>query len=220
MRDLLELAVSNEVLPFTILLAPIFIYWGFCLLGLLDLDFLDIDFESDTEISQEGLEAEAGSASSSSSGFLDQIQGVMKFMNAADVPVMVVLSFLVVVLWVFIMVGHLAMAGLNLPFFAGWWPLTALVGSTFLTKGLTAPLSPLFTSFKEDEAKDPIIGKTAVVRTSSLSSRGGQVKLEHRGGTTYLNARTPEGSEDLPRDTEVLIYKYDGDSGEYLVRSL
>ena len=42
MKEIWDLATNGQVLPFTLLLIPVALYWLLALLGTLDLDFLDV----------------------------------------------------------------------------------------------------------------------------------------------------------------------------------
>ena len=218
MKEIWELAISPGVLPFSILLIPVACYWLLCLVGIADLDMFDVDFdaEGNTSIEMDGDGAldDGGDSTNGThgGGFL---HGIMNFFNAADVPVMLVLSLLIVLLWMFAMLGNMALPLLG-PSLVG---LGALVLALLGTKILTAPLRPIFHKLNEEKS-DPVIGKVAIVRTSTVHEKGGQITLEHRGTTNHLNACTAPGSSEITKNCEVIIYGYDEDSGLYLVKEM
>lgn len=220
-NEIWELAISPGVLPFSILLIPVACYWLLCLIGIVDIEMFDVDFDDGGDASagldgDGGLEMESdgdGSSEGAPSGGV--MHSVMNFFNATDVPLMLVLSLLIVLLWMFAMLGNLSLPLLGPSLVA----LGALVLAILGTKLLTAPLRPIFRSLKEEET-DPVIGKTALVRTSTISEKGGQITLEHRGTTNYLNARIASGTTEIARNSEVIIYGYDQDSGLYLVKEM
>ncbi|MGE9268044.1 MAG: hypothetical protein ACQKBY_08100 [Verrucomicrobiales bacterium] len=211
-KEVWEMAISPGVLPFSLLLVPVALYWLLCLVGIADLDFLDADFETEAEASVD-VEGELSEGDSTQSGGF--LHSVMQFFNATDVPVMLVLSVFLVLLWMFAMIGNLVLPLLGPSVIA----LASLVGGALATKLLTQPLRPLFRKLK-DEEKDPVIGKTAVVRSGELDDKVGQVMLEHRGTTNYLIARVADGTASVAKGREVIIYGYDEESGLYLVKSL
>ncbi|MFP6881689.1 MAG: hypothetical protein VCA34_12105 [Roseibacillus sp.] len=51
-KGIWDLAISGQVLPFTLLLVPIILYWLMAAIGALDLEFLNVDFDAhvDTDI--------------------------------------------------------------------------------------------------------------------------------------------------------------------------
>lgn len=218
MREIWELTISPGVLPFSILLIPVACYWLLCLVGIADMDMFDVDFDADgnssIEMDGDGSLDDGGDTTDGShgGGFL---HGIMNFFNATDVPVMLVLSLLIVLLWMFAMLGNLTMPLLGPSLVA----LGALVLALLGTKLLTAPLRPIFHKLNEEEA-DPVIGKVARVRTSTIDEKGGQITLEHRGTTNYLNACIAPGSSEIVKNREVIIYGYDEDSGLYLVKEM
>lgn len=219
MKELWELAISPGVLPFSLLLIPIALYWVFCLLGFLDLDFLDfdLDFDADVDVDVDG----AGEGNHGGGVFSGMVQGALRFMNATDVPLMAVLSFLFIFLW------GLAMAGNHLfnpdsgEFVASMIGLGSLVGAVFLTKWLTAPMKPFFRTLKGTEGESkPVVGRTGTVRSRVIDEHSGQVEVEDPEAPLLVNARLSPGSDALARGAKVLVYQHDAERGIYLVRSL
>ena len=49
MKEFWDLATGPQVLPFTLLLIPVGVYWLLALVGTVDLDFLDIDLDTGTD---------------------------------------------------------------------------------------------------------------------------------------------------------------------------
>ena len=49
-KEIWDLATNGQVLPFTLLLIPVALYWLLALLGTLDLDFLDVDLDPGLDI--------------------------------------------------------------------------------------------------------------------------------------------------------------------------
>ncbi|WP_193212922.1 hypothetical protein [Luteolibacter marinus] len=208
MKEILELAISPQVLPLTILLVPVALYWVLNMLGAVDLDFLDVDFDTD------GPDGDSGD----SGGMLSS---ALRIVNAKDVPLMVVLSVLVILLWTCAMLGNLWFNQAQSGTTGGIVALGSLAGAVILTRFVVAPLKPLFRLLKSDDEKHvPVIGRTGIVRTAEVDERSGQVEIENAGAPLYLNARVAAGSSPLPRDAEVIVIAHDADTGVYTVRSL
>ena len=209
-----ELSISAAVLPFTLLLIPIALYWGLCLVGMLDFEFLDVDFDMDAE-GGEGGEAEGGS------NFLgDSFHTALKAVNATDVPVMIVLSILVIMLWCCTMLGNLwfnkdGESGLAVAIALG-----GLVSAVLLTRLTTTPLKPVFRALKgSGTANRPVVGRVGKVRSRVLDTKGGQIEVEDAETPLLLSARLSEESESLVRGDEVIIYRYEQEKGICYVRS-
>lgn len=218
MKEIWELAISPGVLPFSILLIPVACYWLLCVVGIADMEMFDLDFDADGNSSIEmdgdgGLDGDGDATDGASGGGF--MHSILHFFNATDVPVMLVLSLLIVLLWTFSMLGNMALPLLGPSLVALGALILALIG----TKILTTPLRPLFRKMNE-EVLDPVIGKIARVRTSIVDEKGGQITLEHRGTTNYLNACISLGASEISKNSEVIIYGYDGEKGLYLVKEM
>lgn len=199
-QEFWNILTSDSVLPFSLLLIPFGIYWIIFCFG-----FIDLDLEGD------------GDGSHDHGALHGALSSVMRFMNAHDVPVMLVLSLITLFTWVAAMIGAVLIPA-TVPFREATIAITAIIIGIILTKVLTRPLAPLFKFIKSAEPADPIIGKAGIVRTREITQEKGQVEVLHRGIDALLTARLPEGAAPLPRGTEVIIYDHNSDTGIYSVR--
>ncbi len=219
MKEIWNLAISPQVLPLTILLVPVALYWLLNVLGAVDLDFLDVDFDS------HGHGAD-GAHSHSHDGHHDSshdswLHGALRFVNATDVPVMIVLSVLVILLWACAMIGNLWFNAQQSGLTGGIIVVSALVAAVLLTRLVVAPLKPFFRMIRgDDEKHPPVVGRTGMVRTAWVDERSGQVEIEMQGAPLLINARVATGTFSLPRNTEVIVIANDPETGIYTVRSL
>ncbi len=213
MSELFENALSPINLPLTILLAGVMGYWVLCLIGLLDIDFLDVSFgDGDGAIGNDGGGGDGP--------LLGAFQSALRFLNATDVPVMVVLTFLTVFLWGGSMLGNYYFNPDGSELRAGLLLIPVLIGSLLLTRFATAPLRPLMRQMKNppEETVRSVIGRLGTVRTVELTDRFGQVELLPPGPSLLLNARVAPGAEPLAKDNRVLIVDYDAKADTYRVR--
>jgi len=212
-KEIWILAISPQVLPLTILLVPVALYWLLNVLGAVDLDFLDVDVDMDLDAhSHDGHDD-----SSHDSWF----HGALRFVNATDVPVMIVLSFLVILLWACTMIGNVWFNTQQSGLAGGIIVGAALVASVILTRFAVAPLKPFFRLIRADDEKHPpVVGRTGIVRTAWVDERTGQVEIEMQGAPLLLNAKVAAGTFSIPRNTEVLVISHDTGTGVYTVRSL
>ncbi len=209
MKEIWELATSAPVLPLTILLVPVGIYWLLSFIGAVDHDLFGVDLD--------GTDGHHGH----DHPFLGWMHGALRILNAKGVPVMIVLSVLIVYLWGCTMLGNL---WFNPELAAGRGSLIclgALAAALVLTRLTVTPLKPLFLLIQDDvEPAKPVIGRSGIVRTAFVNERDGQVEIENAGAPLLLNARTAEGDEPISRGTAVLVIHHEESSGIYIVRSL
>ena len=92
MKELWDLAIGPQVLPFTLLLLPVFLYWLLAALGTLDLDFLNVDLDADVDMDVDGdLDVDAagvgdGAPDGGPGVFMSGLHGALRAVNATDVP--------------------------------------------------------------------------------------------------------------------------------------
>ncbi len=198
------------MLPMTILLVPVGIYWLLSIVGAVDHDILGLDLDG-----VDGHDAHDGHP------FSEFMHGALRILNAQGVPVMMVLSILIAYLWGCSMLGNL---WFNKGFSGGmgfFVSLGGLAAAVVLTRLTITPLKPLFRLMQDDpEAAKPVLGRSGIVRTAFVNEREGQVEVENAGAPLLLNARVAVGSPPLPRGTAVLVISYDEPTGIYIVRSL
>jgi len=208
-KEIWNLATSAPMLPLTILLVPVGIYWVLSIIGAVDHELFGLDLD--------GADGQGGDHHP----VAELMHGALRILNAEGVPVMMVLSILIAYLWGGSMLGNLWFNPALSGGIGGLVTLGGLVGAIVLTRLTVTPLKPLFRLMQEDpEAAKPVLGRSGVVRTAFVSERDGQVEVENPGAPLLLNARTATGSPPLPRGTPVLIIRYEDSTGIYIVRSL
>jgi hypothetical protein len=205
--ELWEQAILPYNLPFTLLLGLVVVYWLLTLIGALGIDSLDMHHDAGGD---------------DASGHLSDIPGAMlRVVNAGFVPLTVVLSILILMMWIgSITLNFYFNPGKSWLLAAGFL-VVAFVLAVIATKILTQPLVPLMRKLKDAEKVAPVIGEVGVVRSIEMDSKYGQVEVERPGGATaLLNARLGTDAEPVPRGTPVAILSLDESSGLYLVRAL
>ncbi len=205
--ELWEQAILPYNLPFTILLGLVVVFWVLTLIGAVGMDSLDGDLDVGGD--------DAG-------GDLGDIPAAMlRVVNAGFVPLTVVLSILILMMWI----GSITLNYYFNPgqswLLAGGFIMAAFVLAVVATKILTQPLVPLMRRLKEAENVAPVIGEVGIVRSIEMDSKFGQVEVERPGGASaLLNARLGADAEPVPRGTSVAILSLDEATGLYLVRAL
>lgn len=222
---LIESLNYANILP-TGLLLFVMTYWVIVLMGLLDMNSLDVDvdvdadldvdFDTDVDIDTDvDVDADSGlSASDSISWF----NNVLIFFNLQHVPLMVFFTFWFLPTWLItINLNHLfgnESFVISLAFF-----VPALLVSLFLAKFLTIPLAKVFKKMNTDiEVTDPI-GKLAEVRLPIANNKMGQATIhDTNGNVVSINIITQKNQEIL-KGSQVLILEYVEKERAFLVES-
>lgn len=194
-------------LPFAVPFALLCLYWLISIIGLFDFD-ADLDFELDADTDVGGL----------SGG----IKSLLSFVNAADVPIMLVLTFISGIGLVLNTFANSMMNPTGNLWIAAGIMFAGLIASSIITRYVTKPLKPLFTVLRKDEeAKIPIIGRVGVVKSSSIDQDFGQVEVVHENNSpSLLNCILSEREEPLKKGDKVLVISQDEESGKFVVCSL
>jgi len=205
-KELWEQAILPYNLPMTILLGMMIVFWLFTLLGAVGMDSLDVNLDADTDVDAN----------------LGDIPGAMlRVVNVGMIPVTVVLSILILLMWISVMVlnfylnpGHSWLVAL------GFLAAAFIIG-VIGTKLITQPLVPFMRRLKEAENAAPVIGEVGVVRSIEMDSTYGQVEVQRPDGApAILNAKLGIDAQPVPRGTEVAIISMDEKTGVYLARAL
>jgi hypothetical protein len=211
-KEIWQLATSPGILPATLLLIPILLYW---IIGACGVFQLDLDGVDPTSLDTNG----DGHTDHHDGPLANIMSGMMRLVNASDIPLMVVITLLVIFLWTCLMIAHHLFGTSPLP---GWsLTLGAFTASLLLTRITTPPLRPFFRALKKDsELHVPIVGRTGVVRTHELTASHGQIEVPDPIGPMLLNARLKPGSPPLKKGDEVIIFEYDPERSLYFVKAI
>ena len=94
MIDFLQLCISPIILPFTILMGVAMLYWLTFIFGAVSLDTFDIDYDPDVG---GDLDVDCDVDGHTSGG--GALMSFLKLFNVGDVPIMILITTLVVVMW-------------------------------------------------------------------------------------------------------------------------
>ncbi len=196
-------------LPFTITFGLLCLYWLISVLGVFDFGTdvdLDIDADMDADIS----------------GLGGAMKGILSFVNAADVPIMLILTFISGIGLILNITMNSAFNPNGNIWIAICIMLIGLLVSAVITRYVTRPLKPLFQLLKKDEErKVPIIGRVGIVKSGSLDQEFGQVEVAHESNSpSLLNCVLSERNKPMKKGEKVLIIAQDEISQKYVVCSL
>ncbi|CAN5903691.1 hypothetical protein BH24BAC1_BH24BAC1_27360 [soil metagenome] len=202
MPELLEAALSPANIFPTALLGFVLLYWGAVILGLLDLDFLDIEVETDT-----------GEVDGSAVAWLNS---ALAFFNLGKVPLMLFMTFLALPFWVIsLLANHYLVAWSELLGLVLLLP--AFVLSLFVAKVLTQPFVKMFAALeKEHDSKETIIGQMCTVILPASATEMGQATVPTKGSPLLLNVKTTRGAT-LRKGETALVIDYNEHHKIYLI---
>ena len=193
MQEVLDASLHLVNLPYTILLLTVLVYWSAVIVGALDVDLFDGSADVD---------ADAG--------------GFLGFFNPGQVPVMVLVSFGVFIMWI---VSMLVTQQFELT--SGWVLLALFVPNTLISftmaRYLTSPLRLVFRKLDEDAVDHiAVVGNLCLIRSTEISEFKGQAEVEVSGAHLVINVRTKEG-EVVQRGDEAIVVEYLTEEDCYLV---
>lgn len=214
---MLEFLFSGPLLPLTVLLGLVAVYWLFVVAGALDLDFLDVDFDvtdadvdldfevnGDADLDGADLDADATGAS----GW----HRALAFLHLGVVPFMVVFSLLVLGWWTAAAIGLGVLGAGAFVALAGGFAVALAA-----TKLATWPLARLFRQLKAAEAPVKIVGRVCEAVTTVDHERLGQAQLDTDGAPLLLTVKTTQPGERVARGGRALVIARSDDGRYYLV---
>lgn len=194
---------------FTFFLLICTLFWLVAVLGIVDLDVLDIpDADGEPGINQ------------TDSTSPNVLAGLMLKFGLYGVPVTIILSFIALFGWfisyfiVHFLFGFIP-AGI-LTYLAG---LPVLLGTLYIAVMITAqvikPLRSLFHKASQNTLKE-VLGQTAIVRTSRVDANFGEVLLADGGAGLIFKARST-GDEIFKKGDRVVLLEYKEVENHYRV---
>lgn len=193
-----QIVTSFPTVIFTLLLVLCVLYWAVAVLGLVDLDILDIDFDGDIDAA-DSIEAQTGLA------------GLLLKFGLAGVPLTITLTILSLIGW---LISYYISYFLRtvVPDGPLLWLLSipVLLVVTYVSVMITAqiikPIRKLFSKLNVDETKH-IIGQTVTVRSAVVNSERGEGLMNDGGAGILLNIRAFNDTEFVKGDKVVVIEK-------------
>ena len=219
MNAFIQDTLHPNVLIYSILLILVLLYWITVLIGALDLDFLDVEFDTDAEVDVDidaGGEVDTDSEVSTEGGGMGWIMSTLSFFNLGKVPFMIFLSALIISLWTYAMLTHtLFPQSHQWSFFLTLVPFLFL--GLFTTKIITLPLKGIHKQLNQTGTrKKELVGKMATVKLNIQPGRKGQIELDHND-QHFLLTVSSDADIALEKGSKVIIVEYDDTKDHYLV---
>jgi hypothetical protein len=219
MGEIIHEALLIYNLPLTLLLGLSVAYWISVCFGMLDIGSFDADIDMLADVDV-GADADAHAHGHGDIGG-GAMMALARFVNIHEVPLMVVLSFQFVFMWMIGMISNYYLNPAESILVGGGLLVGNLIVSAILTRLATAPLKPLMRGLKKEwDDAGPIIGNTGTVKTSEVNETFGQVEILRQGAPTLCTARTPEGAEPIRRGENALVIDYNTETQTCIVKRL
>jgi hypothetical protein len=182
---------------FTFVLALCVLYWLLAVLGVVDIEMLDIDgVDADVDLGNEATSANA-------------LAAVMLKFGLSGIPVTIIVSFLSLFGWLasyyivhylspMIPAGMLRYSFGLLVLFVAFWL------GVLLTAVIVILLRPMFQKVEQQTIKR-VLGKSAVVRTSKVTDSFGEAFLDDGGAGLILKVRSEKDQTFVKGDKVVLL---------------
>lgn len=177
---------------FTILLVACLIFWLVAILGVVDIDSLDLPDVGGGE-----------------PGMVNGAAGLLMKLGIQGVPIAVSLSFIALFGWT---ISYNAVHFLQVASFPDpiRWVIStvifigAFIGASIITGWVTRPLRGLFIKMSQDFTKS-VLGQSAIVRTSRVDEKFGEAVLEDGAAGLILKVRSYAGTQFSKGDKVVLL---------------
>lgn len=207
MTEFIQAILSPVNLVFTVLMGCFFCYWLIVMIGMIDLDALD--FEMDLDLDAD-VDAGAGGGA---------WMGVLKFLNVGEVPLMILLSVFVMVMWLMGVLAHMLIGAWSIGVqLIALLPMLVLAG--LATKVLTHPARKLFAQLDEDAKAGSVtvLGQRCRVTSATVDDQFGQAEIETNASPVRINVKTPSKDVVLQRGEEAVVVIDRNEKGIYTIR--
>ncbi|BDD09346.1 hypothetical protein FUAX_17780 [Fulvitalea axinellae] len=187
MKELMFLALSGPNLIATSLLVFVLVYGLVAMLGLVEMDSVDIDFDVDADAD---VDVDVDSDVSTGGGGM---HGFLSFFNLGRFPLMIYLSVLALPFWVLSILMTATLADLSLPMWIGYLGLLPiLLISMFIAKFLSTPIAKLW--YKLDGHEEVTMeGQVCHLLYKADSESLSQAEVEWSGDKLRVNVKAMDG---------------------------
>lgn len=199
MTEIIKNAVTGVNIIPTAILAFSLLYWLVVIVGAIDIDFLDLDFDG-------GADADVG-------GFY----GILVFLNIDKLPLMLVVSVASLIFWIISMLTYylpIDIGGL----LNGLLLIPALLVSLLISKFVTSPLKGIFISNNaQDDRFNEIKGQLCILVCDVRGGRLGQASIKRDGASLLINVKAKYEEDTFYKGEEAYVSKKDSDKNIYYI---
>jgi hypothetical protein len=214
MNDFLLTIVSFPTVFFTFWLGVAALYWLFAAFGLVDIEVFDVDLPD--------LDGQMTLNAQGEQTFAEIFAGILLRLGLNGVPVTIIITFLAVFGWLasyYLSYFAAAIFGYNWTRYVIGLPVIAasLYGAVLVTAQVIKPLRQFF-SKAEQYTEKKILGQTAIVRSSKVDQRSGEVNFDDGGAGLIIKVRAM-GDNQFVRGDRVVLLEYLAAENVYRVLS-
>jgi hypothetical protein len=204
MAELWSIAVSGPTIFPTLFLAVIILYWISVIVGALDMDLFDVDIDVSPDVDADAdvdIDAEATAHGVSSGPF----QAALIFFNLADIPLMLFISFWVLLTWVGTVTLEylLGSPGTVLSFVILFGNIFTML---FAAKIITTPLKGILKK-SNDISKRKTVGQLCKLLSDLEPGRLGQGEVKTGEAPLVVNVMTRPDCSMKKGQTALIIEK-------------
>lgn len=199
MTPFYQTVTSFPTAIYSVLLIVCALYWVVAVLGIVDLEVIDIDLDGDID-------------SADSDSVQEGIAGLLHRLGLGGVPLTIVLTFISIIGWLicYYTTFHGAKLLPDLIVIRLLAGLLIFVLATYVavlaTAQLIKPLRAMFKKLDYNETKH-ILGQVVVVRSALVNQSKGEAELNDGGAGLLLNIRST-GDDEFSKGDEVVVVEY------------
>jgi hypothetical protein len=220
----MELFLSNltsfPVVIFTFLLAIIICYWLLALLGAVDIEMFDLNFEIDLDLE---LDGDIGTDIDSNATGLKGVTGFMLKWGLTGVPVTVVVSILIAFSWLicYVIVSifyPLIPVELIRTILSYVLLVISFALAIPMTSWIIKPLKKVFITH-DAVKKSSLIGSECEVKTGVVTPDFGQATYDDGEAGMIFDVRA-EVSDGIKKGDLVVLVEYNEEEGSYKIKKI
>jgi hypothetical protein len=202
-----QTVTSFPTVVYTLLLIICLLYWIVAVLGLVDLDVLDMDYDGDIDAA-DSVEAQSG------------IAGLLLKFGLGGVPLTITISIISLIGWLLCYYASYFASQiipsklLNILASIGIF-VAATYFSVLITAQIIKPIRTLFAKLEIDETKH-ILGQSVIVRSAVVNKDRGEAIMNDGGAGLLLNVRAT-GNDEFNKGDEVVVIEKLDDANLYRV---
>ncbi|TLX72621.1 DUF1449 family protein [Labilibacter sediminis] len=225
MKETLEASFSIVNIIPTTLFILILLYWITVIFGVFNVDSFDVDadadvdFDLDTDVdidTDADIDADADTNVDAGSSLI-WLNSALSFFNLGKIPLMVILSFFVLSLWVISLLMNYYLNN-NSMLLSLVYLIPNILASAFVAKFFTTPFVKVFAiSDEESMTNKKLTGKMCTVTMAATHNKMGQAEIMIDGSSFIVNVLATEEQYNLHKGESCLVIDYIPEKKIYLI---
>jgi hypothetical protein len=207
MSEILDYAMRLHIFPFSVMLALMILFWLTVIIGAADVTLFDFDLDVDADI-----DADIDVNSDSNPGFL---RSIAEFLNLAEVPFMVILTFFVLFSWAGLVYTESLVntSGEGVIQWISYVPI--LLGALLVSKYVSSPFGKVVKVLNNNpEDQDTAVGNMGVL-LQDVNEEHGRASIETKSAPIEILCYTE--NEKIKKGEKVLVLSWNEGRRKFLV---